>query len=400
MEIWGWIILIFFTFYVLGTIHDFIQEKKNLKERTIADLAAEKRLKQENKQTELLNKKAKLYNEKALIQKLINKANLSIQDTKKIKGNNKARTWFSALYAETQALLDDYQANLLLIKKRPSVRGSEQVQQIKREKRELNKKLKVLEYQLKTYEQYFPIIEDFKDYILEDDSFLIQSDGTVGQEQDFDPAQKYLKPEEFKKLPVDKKNQLALDRYLSKTHSKLEIGRFYERYIGYLYEMQGWTVKFFGIIEGFDDLGRDLICSKGNEIHIVQTKNWSKFKTIREKYMYQHFATTMHYQLTEKINKKTKVKPYFFATIDYSDMAKKVAKALKIEIKTEKLKKDYPMIKCNINPGTKEKIYHLPFDQQYDKIIIGNTSGEFYAKSVNEAVKKGFRRAFRYRGPA
>ena len=77
MEIWGWIILIFFTFYVLGTIHDFIQEKKNLKQRTIADLAAEKRLKQENKQTELLNKKAKLYNEKALIQKLINKANLS-----------------------------------------------------------------------------------------------------------------------------------------------------------------------------------------------------------------------------------------------------------------------------------------------------------------------------------
>ena len=58
------------------------------------------------------------------------------------------------------------------------------------------------------------------------------------------------------------------------------------------------------------------------------------------------------------------------------------------------------MIKCNINPRTKEKIYHLPFDQQYDKIIIGNNSGEFYAKTVKEARKKGFRRAFRYRGPA
>ena len=119
-----------------------------------------------------------------------------------------------------------------------------------------------------------------------------------------------------------------------------------------------------------------------------------------KKYIYQHFATTTHYQLTEKLNKKTKVTPMFYATIDYSDMAKKVAKALKVEIKTQKLKKNYPMIKCNINPGTKEKIYHLPFDQQYDKIIIGNNPGESYALAVKDAIKKGFRRAFRYRGPA
>ena len=81
-------------------------------------------------------------------------------------------------------------------------------------------------------------------------------------------------------------------------------------------------------------------------------------------------------------------------------MAKEVAKALKINIKTEKYSKNYPMIKCNVNPRTKEKIYHLTFDQQYDKIIIGNTPGEFYVKSVKQAVEKGFRRAFRYRGPA
>ena len=187
---------------------------------------------------------------------------------------------------------------------------------------------------------------------------------------------------------------------MNKTHTKLEIGRFYERYIGYLYEQEDWIVKFFGIIEGFDDLGRDLVCKKGNEIHIVQTKNWSKYKIIREKYLYQHFATTIHYQLQEKISKKVKVKPIFYATIDFSDMAKKVSKALNIQIKTEKLKKDYPMIKCNINPSTKEKIYHLPFDQQYDKVIIGNNPGELYVKTVAEATKKGFRRAFRYRGPA
>lgn len=347
-----------------------------------------------------LNKKLEIENELLLKDKLIKNVDNDLKNDLDLKGNKKGRTWFASMYAEVQSLLDNHRADYLRWKKHPSYKGADIVKEVKKDKRELNKKLKILEYELKTYEQYFPIIEDFKDYILEDDSFLIQDDGTVGQDKDFDPAQKFLKPEEFKKLPTNKKNQLALDRYLNKTHSKLEIGRFYERYVGHLYEEDGWTVKFFGIIEGFDDLGRDLICKKGNEIHIVQTKNWSKFRTIREKYMYQHFATTMHYQITEKLNKKIKLKPVFYATIDYSDMAKKVAKALKIELHTEKLKKDYPMIKCNVNPRTKEKIYHLPFDQQYDKIIIGNTPGELYVKTVNEAVKKGFRRAFKYRGPA
>ena len=396
MEVW-----IFFGMIIAGVVaYSIITDKVNYEKRAIADAATAKKVKQENKNLELHNKKEELYEKTALINNLIKKADKSIQSEAKNKGNKKARAWFGALYAETQSLLDNYRSNLLRYKKRPSLKGAEQVREVKKEKRELNKKLKILEYQLKTYEQYFPIIEDFKDYILEDDTFLIKSDGSVSQDEDYDPVQKFLKPEEFKKLPIDRKNQLALDRYLNKTHTKLEIGRFYERYIGYLYEQEDWIVKFFGIIEGFDDLGRDLICTKGNEIHIVQTKNWSKYKIIREKYLYQHFATTIHYQLQEKISKKVKVKPIFYATIDFSDMAKKVSKALNIQIKTEKLKKDYPMIKCNINPSTKEKIYHLPFDQQYDKVIIGNNPGELYVKTVAEATKKGFRRAFRYRGPA
>ena len=396
MEVW-----IFFGMIIAGVVaYSIITDKVNYEKRAIADAATAKKVKQENKNLELHNKKEELYEKTALINNLIKKADKSIQSEAKNKGNKKARAWFGALYAETQSLLDDYRSNLLRYKKRPSLKGAEQVREVKKEKRELNKKLKIIEYQLKTYEQYFPIIEDFKDYILEDDTFLIKSDGSVSQDEDYDPVQKFLKPEEFKKLPIDRKNQLALDRYLNKTHTKLEIGRFYERYIGYLYEQEDWIVKFFGIIEGFDDLGRDLICTKGNEIHIVQTKNRSKYKIIREKYLYQHFATTIHYQLQEKISKKVKVKPIFYATIDFSDMAKKVSKALNIQIKTEKLKKDYPMIKCNINPSTKEKIYHLPFDQQYDKVIIGNNPGELYVKTVAEATKKGFRRAFRYRGPA
>ena len=55
------------------------------------------------------------------------------------------------------------------------------------------------------------------------------------------------------------------------------------------------------------------------------------------------------------------------------------------------------MIKCNINPSTRERIYHLPFDQQYDRAVIGAIPGECYVGTADEAEAKGFRRAFRHR---
>ena len=57
---------------------------------------------------------------------------------------------------------------------------------------------------------------------------------------------------------------------------------------------------------------------------------------------------------------------------------------------------EFPRIKCNINGGTGEKIYHLPFDQQYERAIISKERGEFYATTVAEAEKQGFRRAFKH----
>jgi hypothetical protein len=58
----------------------------------------------------------------------------------------------------------------------------------------------------------------------------------------------------------------------------------------------------------------------------------------------------------------------------------------------------YPTIKCNINPNTKEKIFHLPFDQQYDKIVVGDVDGECYVATVEEALSKGFRHAYKWQG--
>ena len=56
-----------------------------------------------------------------------------------------------------------------------------------------------------------------------------------------------------------------------------------------------------------------------------------------------------------------------------------------------------PTIKCNIGKNG-EKIYHLPFDQQYDKTVITPETGERYCATVSEAEAYGFRRAKKWIG--
>ena len=76
-----------------------------------------------------------------------------------------------------------------------------------------------------------------------------------------------------------------------------------------------------------------------------------------------------------------------------SPTAQEFAKRLGVIVKVEPLG-DFPLIKCNIN--NESKIYHMPFDQQYWRTKIENP-GEFYASTVAEAVKRGFRRAFKHK---
>lgn len=189
----------------------------------------------------------------------------------------------------------------------------------------------------------------------------------------------------------DRVAQRALNEYLSRNLSPGEVGRFYERYIGHLYETKGHDVLYHGAVNGVADLGRDLIVRCNDEVRIIQTKCWAKYKQIPENHIFQLFGSMTHFKLTSKEN-RLPTKAVFYTTARYSDVARDVAKVLGVEIKTEELNRSYPMIKCNVSE-TGEKIYHLPFDRYYDKIKIESHKGEFFAQTVKEAVAKGFRRA-------
>lgn len=248
----------------------------------------------------------------------------------------------------------------------------------------------------------------------EDEEMPVRIEDDIKDDNNEDRVKNYLTPEEYKSLPSVERNQMALDRYLRNRYkSKWAIGRDYEMYVGYLYEQKGYSIEYKGIIDGFEDLGRDVIAKKSYEVCIIQCKRWAQYKEIHEKHIFQLFGTTMEYWVENFRNHKkpksfeefakflneNKLRPIFFTSTSLSDKAREMANALSVEIIENEPLGEFPRIKCNINNDEfgQTKIYHLPMDQQYDKTIIGNRAGEFYAFTVKEAEDAGFRRAFRHR---
>ncbi len=321
--------------------------------------------------------------------------------------------WLAEAYADYFALKDGEIEKYLKYKKHPAYTAAENVKTIKNEKRKLVKENKIISYKINYFEKLFPwlselIAED------EDEEIPVRIEDDIKDDNNEDRVKNYLTPEEYKSLPSVERNQMALDRYLRNRYkSKWAIGRDYEMYVGYLYEQKGYFIEYKGIIDGFEDLGRDIIAKKSDEVCIIQCKRWAQYKEIHEKHIFQLFGTTMEYWVKNFRNHKkpksfeefakflneNKLRPIFFTSTSLSDKAREMANALSVEIIENEPLGEFPRIKCNINNDEfgQTKIYHLPMDQQYDRTIIGNRAGEFYAFTVKEAEDAGFRRAFRHR---
>ena len=273
-------------------------------------------------------------------------------------------------------------------KSRPAYSAADTVRLLKRETKEHVRDLTELRLKLAYIEKMFPNIND-----IFDSGFDEESEFELETEENTDRVRLFLSPEEYNRLSTTEKNQLALDRYVEQRKSKWQIGRDYEMYVGHKLEAEGYAVKYTGIIENLEDMGRDLIAIKGGKTLIVQCKNWSQEKTIHEKHIFQLYGTLVLYRLD---NPMLEAKGVFVTTTKLSDKARAVAKELDIEIVEQLPLGDFPRIKCNVNRTTGEKIYHLPFDQQYDNTVINEKDGEFYAFTVKEAEDNGFRRAWRH----
>jgi hypothetical protein len=308
--------------------------------------------------------------------------------------------WLAQAYADYFHLNDLATASHLEQKSHPARKAAEHVREVAEKRRIAEKLWRVLKYQLEYYENLFPWLVDFKGEDLDDLIRQLVEKTTKAEprmeDEEEDPVRYWVTRAEYEHLSSSERNQLALDRYWQKKKSSWELGRDYERFTGYQYEMDGWGVSYQGIVEGLADLGRDLVAVKDNRVEIVQCKYWSKDKVIHEKHIFQLYGTLVAYRIDHPEPKD--VSPVFITSTSLSDRAKQFAETLGVRVDEGRPFDRYPCIKCNISRRDATKIYHLPFDQLYDRTLVEQERLERYVATAEEAEKLGFRRAFRWRG--
>lgn len=296
------------------------------------------------------------------------------------------------LYLEALARKLDWGSNAAREKKVASIRD------LRRDAKEQIEEANYAKYQLLYLLELYPQLEDVLDMEFSD---LGKANRDLPTEEDHDSTRDYLTREEYIKLSVTERNQLALDRYVeSRKKSKWQIGRDYELYIGYLCEKENCHVKYTGSLLKLEDLGRDLIVKDNTNTYIIQCKYWSKEKTIHEKHIFQLFGTVEEYRMSFPSVIQDNVKGVFVTSTTLSEKAKLFADRLGITVYESVPIGDFPRIKCNINTdkdGIVTHIYHLPMDLSYDATII-DQHGEFMAMTVKEAEDAGFRRSYRFHG--
>lgn len=403
---------------LIGLIFYFLLKKKL--ESTIKQREAELAKKQQhqlelyqahNSRIKELDNREKLLNaDKQQLDKLA----LEVSQLEKVLNEkSKSFPWLAGMVADLVLLKNKEVSDYLTYKRNPAKTSALAVREVGKEKRILAEQLKHAQYIINQYESLFPFLTQFREEDIDEALLAIKESygQQVVQEQDADPVSAYVTAGEYASLSTTERNQRALDRYRQGRKSPFQLGRDYERFVGYLYESEGYSVTYFGIENGKEDLGRDLICRKGSHTEVVQCKYWSKHKLIHEKHVNQLFGTTVKFYLDTANQQSSQqqlhlfpqlmaagnITPVFYTSTDLSDTARKFAQALGIKVQEQVKLGSFPMIKCHISASTGEKIYHLPFDQMYDRTKL-DKAGEFYALTVAEAEQRGFRRAWRWRG--
>ena len=318
------------------------------------------------------------------------KQNIMLEPDADVVNAKIARAW-----ADYKCLIYERVVDRLLIKPHPISIGTaiEFKASIKQLKEDALIPYKATEYKLKYLLSLFPELEKYVD-----ENVIIERDKARDEGAE-EVRREYLTQEEWTTLSEGEKSQLALDKYNEqRKRSNAQVGRDYEEYVAYLFRerLKGCNVIMFGEERGLEDLGRDIIVKHRDKVYLVQCKRWSQEKIIREKHIMQLFGSTVEYANADLHKVGKQIIPVFVSTTRFSPTAERFAKCLGIVIAQQSIG-DYPQIKCNISRDGR-KIYHLPFDQQYNSTKIDHNNGEFMAWTVKEAEERGFRRAKRYIG--
>ncbi|WP_309668386.1 hypothetical protein [Tabrizicola sp.] len=399
--------LFFLALVAFGILLLVLSGKKQRIELLESDLNYAKR-----KTTELTENLQSAENEKRELTRTLNSDRLEFQQQKTVfNERSELFPWLATAFADLELYRGKVDAQHLFNKLHPAAKAAEKVREYSQRLSQETKLHRALRYRLLFLENSFPWIQDLTgdtlaEYIENLEALSTNVPDT--QDESEDPVRNYLADAEYRNLSPAARNQLALDRWKKRRKSPWEIGRDYERYIGFELESDGYEVAYFGAVEGFDDLGRDLIAKKKGVTKIIQCKYWSSHKEIHEKHIFQLFGSVVEYIAREKMQsdsfdlfsrfeKFSDIQAELVTSTRLSMRAKEFSSILNVRVRELQPIGSYPMIKCNISKRGGERVYHLPFDQQYDRTRIEPHLGELYVSTTGEAEDRGFRRAFRWK---
>lgn len=202
---------------------------------------------------------------------------------------------------------------------------------------------------------------------------------------------KMLSDYEYSSLPPAARYQLALEYELERKKNRPEIGRAFERYIGYCCEQRQYAVVYNGAAEKKHDLGRDLIAISPDRkaVYVIQCKYYAADKEVHENAVMQLFGSVSMFAATYP---GVSVFGVLVASCPLSRDAKDCVghfKALRFFENVRADLRHYPAVKCAVSPsGTKH--FYLPFDSCYDTVVA-----DHYELTVSDAMSKGFTRALK-----
>ena len=335
----------------------------------------------------------KFNNERRLLQeehtkKLDNLVNREKKIDEVLKSNEVIRR-VAELYADMQTWNLQESERYLRNKERPARKAADEVSFAKRIADKSRAEWYVMKHKWHLLLKTFPELSKYAEDDSNDVIIALTANKSIKEYQDnYDKRHDYLTKEEWYKLTEAQKSDLALERYNKGEKSNWVVGVEYEMFVEHKLKEFGFKTIPNGSLKGLNDLGRDILAEQDNTILVIQCKRYGKGKEIHENTICQLYGTAIEYEISSK--KQIKTIPVLYTTVNLSETAQKFAQRLGVDVKVLAMD-SFPQIKCNIS-STGEKIYHLPFDQQYYNTKI-DKKGEFFAWTAQEAENAGFRRA-------
>ena len=118
------------------------------------------------------------------------------------EGMLKGRNWLASAVAEFVDTRNLEVESWLVEKPHPACSAANQVARIRHNYRQVVQRLRLLEMQIASYEEYFPFLIDYRDAILDESVDLRQNARDVLDDADPALSRGYLSKEEYSALPV------------------------------------------------------------------------------------------------------------------------------------------------------------------------------------------------------